>query len=54
MQDIGCGVGGPGREIASYSGAQVIGLNYSDYQLKKAKKHTEKANLSQQCSYVKV
>jgi len=33
--DIGCGVGGPLREISRFSGANIIGLNISEYQVKK-------------------
>ena len=34
--DVGCGVGGPMREIARHSGAHVVGLNNHAYQLEKA------------------
>jgi len=51
--DLGCGVGGPARNISAFSGAQVVGLNNNDYQIKRAKKHTEKAKLQDMCSYVK-
>lgn len=34
--DVGCGVGGPMREIARYSGAHVVGLNNHAYQVGKA------------------
>ena len=32
-QDCGCGVGGPAREIASFTGAKVIGINNNAYQV---------------------
>ena len=54
IQDIGCGVGGPAREIAHYSGASIVGLNICDYQLKRARELTEKARLTSLVSYVKV
>ena len=54
LQDVGCGVGGPGREIAKFSGASVVGLNCSDYQLERAREHTRKAQLQDLCTYVKV
>ena len=54
MQDVGCGVGGPGREIAKFSGASVVGLNCSAYQLERAREHTRKAQLQDLCTYVKV
>ena len=54
LQDIGCGVGGPTRTVARATGAHVVGLNISDYQLRRAKQHTEKAGLKSQVSYMKV
>ena len=30
--DVGCGVGGPAREIATFSGCHVTGLNNNAYQ----------------------
>ena len=30
--DVGCGVGGPAREIATFSGCNVVCLNNNDYQ----------------------
>jgi sterol 24-C-methyltransferase len=40
--DVGCGVGGPMREIARFSGAHITGLNLSDYQLGRAEKHNKR------------
>ena len=54
VQDVGCGIGGPGREIAKFSGATIVGLNCSDYQLERAREHTRKAQLQDLCTYVKV
>lgn len=54
MQDVGCGVGGPGREVARHSGANVVGLNYNAYQIERAKKHTRSAQLDKLCTYIKV
>ena len=53
-QDIGCGVGGPARTIAKETGANVVGLNICEYQLKRARMHTEKAGLQSQVSFTKV
>ena len=47
-------MGGPARTIAKVSGAHVVGLNYCDYQLRRAAILTEKANLQQLISYKKV
>ena len=54
LQDVGCGVGGPAREIASFSGADVVGLNYNGYQIQRATEHTKKVGLDGQVSYVQV
>ena len=39
--DLGCGVGGPAREIARFSGAGIVGVNDNEYQLKRAARQTE-------------
>lgn len=36
--DVGCGVGGPLRNIARFTGAKVIGLNNNEYQVRRANK----------------
>ena len=48
--DVGCGVGGPMRSIARFSGASLEGVNNNDYQLEKVKSHNEKAGLGHLCS----
>jgi sterol 24-C-methyltransferase len=48
--DVGCGVGGPMREIAAFSGACIVGINSNAYQLCKCEKYNLEANLSSQCS----
>lgn len=40
--DVGCGVGGPMRTIASTSGANVTGITINDYQVSRATYHNEK------------
>lgn len=50
--DVGCGVGGPMREIARFSGASVAGVNNNAYQLKKAGEYNRKARLDQQCELI--
>ena len=44
--DVGCGVGGPMRAIARFSGATVVGVNNNDYQIKRGNKHNEEAHLA--------
>ena len=48
--DVGCGVGGPMRSIARFSGATVEGVNNNDYQLEKVASHNREAGLSHLCS----
>jgi sterol 24-C-methyltransferase len=50
--DVSCGVGGPAREIASFSGCNVIGLNNNSYQISRVKAHAEKTCLSDKVSFV--
>jgi len=51
--DVGCGVGGPAREIARFSGAHVTGVNNNQFQVNRATKYTAKAGLSDQVDFVK-
>ncbi|KIY47895.1 hypothetical protein FISHEDRAFT_65928 [Fistulina hepatica ATCC 64428] len=51
--DVGCGVGGPAREIARVTDAEVIGLNNNDFQIARARKYTKAAGLEGQVSFVK-
>jgi len=48
--DVGCGVGGPMRSIARFSGASVEGVNNNNYQLGKVRSHNQEAGLSHLCS----
>lgn len=51
--DVGCGVGGPAREIAKFTGAHITGLNNNDYQIERATHYAVKEKLSNQLKYVK-
>ncbi|KAK6839478.1 Sterol 24-C-methyltransferase [Apiospora arundinis] len=51
--DVGCGVGGPAREIAKFTGAHITGLNNNDYQIQRATAYAKKEGLSHQLAYVK-
>jgi len=51
--DIGCGVGGPMRNIARFTQANVVGINNNAYQIGRATRHNARAGLSQQCSFIK-
>ena len=54
MQDVGCGVGGPARQIARTFGSSVVGLNNNGYQIERARIHTRTAKLNHLCSYIEV
>lgn len=51
--DVGCGVGGPAREIAKFTGAQIVGLNNNDYQIERATGYAQKEGLAGQVGFVK-
>jgi ubiquinone/menaquinone biosynthesis C-methylase UbiE len=51
--DVGCGVGGPAREIARFSDAKIVGLNNNDFQIGRARKYTKAAGLEDQVQFVK-
>lgn len=58
--DLGCGVGGPAREISAFSGASVTGVNNNAYQVKRANEITSSAEWANssgdpipQCNFVK-
>ncbi|KAF8940047.1 S-adenosyl-L-methionine-dependent methyltransferase [Dissophora ornata] len=51
--DIGCGVGGPAREIGHFTGAHVTGLNNNDYQINRAKRYAVTYGLDKKSDFVK-
>jgi len=51
--DVGCGVGGPAREIAKFTGAHITGLNNNDYQIERATRYAKKEGLAKQLKFVK-
>jgi sterol 24-C-methyltransferase len=51
--DVGCGIGGPAREIARFSGCNVTGINNNEYQITRANKHTKSSMLEEQVDFVK-
>jgi len=44
--DVGCGVGGPMRNIALFSSAKVVGVNYNQYQVDRALRLNAEAKIS--------
>lgn len=51
--DVGCGVGGPSREIQRFTNCRIIGLNNNDYQIERANRYAADYNLADKLSYVK-
>ena len=51
--DVGCGIGGPARAIARFSGCNIVGLNNNEYQIERARKQTKAAFLDDQVSFVR-
>ncbi len=53
VADLGCGVGGPMRNIAMFSGAKVTGVNNNAYQIERGTQHNTKRGLLDRCEFVK-
>lgn len=51
--DVGCGVGGPAREIVRFTDANVVGLNNNDYQIERATHYAQREGLADKLSFVK-
>lgn len=51
--DVGCGVGGPAREISRFTEANIVGLNNNDYQVEKANIYAKKENLGEKVAVIK-
>jgi sterol 24-C-methyltransferase len=49
--DVGCGVGGPMRAIARFSGAWIVGINASAYQIRRGLEQTRAAGLDHLCAF---
>ncbi|OMO71307.1 Methyltransferase type 11 [Corchorus capsularis] len=51
--DVGCGIGGPLREISRFSGAFVTGLNNNEYQISRGEELNRIRGINSNCTYVK-
>jgi len=47
--DVGCGIGGPMRNIAQFSGARICGITINEYQTKRGAEINRKAGLDKSC-----
>ncbi|KAH9903604.1 S-adenosyl-L-methionine-dependent methyltransferase [Xylariomycetidae sp. FL2044] len=50
--DVGCGVGGPAREMVKFTGCHVTGININEYQVQRATAYAAKEGLSHKLSFV--
>jgi len=53
VMDVGCGVGGPMRNIARFSGSKIVGVNNNAYQVARSNKLNKEKSLDHLCSTVK-
>jgi sterol 24-C-methyltransferase len=51
--DVGCGIGGPMRSIARFAGADIVGVNNNDYQIRRGEALNMAAGLDRRCRFVK-
>lgn len=52
--DIGCGIGGPAREMAAAHGASVVGVDLEAPLVERAKADAAKAGLGERCRFLRV
>lgn len=51
--DVGCGVGGPARQIAKFTGCRhITGVNLNEYQVARATRYAELSNQQHQLRFV--
>ena len=51
--DVGCGIGGPAREIAKFTGCEVVGISINQGQIDRAILLTAMEGLQHRCTFVK-
>ena len=51
--DLGCGVGGPARNIVRFTNCQVTGVNNNEYQIGRARRYDSNLGLSNRLNYTK-
>jgi sterol 24-C-methyltransferase len=50
--DVGCGVGKPARQLATFTGCKVVGLNNNAYQVERATAHAVREKLEERVGFV--
>jgi len=53
VMDIGCGVGGPLRNIAKFTGAFITGLNNNEYQVTRGRRIAKESGLEGKVNFIK-
>lgn len=51
--DVGCGIGGPAREITRFTGAHITGVNNNDYQIMRGNNWAKANKLDHKLNFVK-
>ncbi|KAB2627531.1 cycloartenol-C-24-methyltransferase [Pyrus ussuriensis x Pyrus communis] len=51
--DVGCGIGGPLREISRFSSTSITGLNNNEYQITRGKELNRNVGVDKTCNFVK-
>lgn len=51
--DIGCGIGGPMRNISRFSGAEIRGITINQYQVNAGTKYNKQKGLENKCSLIR-
>ena len=51
VADFGCGVGGPAREIARFTGAEIVGFDINEKELERARAYTREAGLDDRVGF---
>ncbi|XP_019424816.1 PREDICTED: cycloartenol-C-24-methyltransferase-like [Lupinus angustifolius] len=51
--DVGCGIGGPLREISRFSSSSITGLNNNEYQITRGKQLNHITGVDKTCNFVK-
>lgn len=50
--DMGCGVGGPARQIASFTGCHVTGITISQYQVDRATMYAKRHDMADNLEFI--
>jgi SAM-dependent methyltransferase len=54
VMDIGCGIGGPLRNIAKFANVKIVGLNNNEYQVTRGRRIAQDSKMGDLASFVKV